>query len=66
MPTETFFENKTTHKRYKILAIDKSVTPPMLTLQGEVATFTQPLDVPLFKQLGYDLVQVEVKDVRGP
>jgi hypothetical protein len=62
MTTKLFFENKATHKRYEVLKIDKTVTPPMLTLQGEVAKFEQEYDRELFRKLGYEPVQVKSED----
>ena len=56
------FVSKTTGKRYRVLAIDKTQDPPLLTLQGEHSKFTQPFDKELFKRCGYDLVKTEVEE----
>ena len=62
MTTVLSFVSKSTGKKYKVLGLDKSQDPPLLTLQGEHAKFTQAFDKDLFKQCGYDLVKEEVPD----
>ena len=60
------FVSKTTGKKYRVLSMDKSHDPPLLTMQGEVAKFTQAFDKELFKRCGYDLVKEEVPDEEQP
>ena len=62
MTTVLSFVSKSTGKKYRVLGMDKTHDPPLLTLQGEHAKFTQPFDKDLFKQCGYDLVREEVPD----
>ena len=52
MPTVLSFVSQSTGKKYRVLGMDRSQDPPLLTLQGEVAKFTQPFDKDLFKQCG--------------
>jgi hypothetical protein len=62
MTTVLSFVSQSSGKKYKVLGLDKTQDPPMLTLQGEHAKFEQPFDKELFKQCGYDLVREEVLD----
>ena len=62
MTTVLSFVSKSTGKKYRVLGMDKTQDPPMLTLQGEHAKFEQLFDKELFKQCGYDLVREEVPD----
>ena len=62
MTTVLSFVSQSSGKKYKVLALDKSQDPPLLTLQGEHAQFQQPFDKDLFKQCGSNLVREEVPD----
>lgn len=62
MATVLSFVSKASGKKYRVLAIDKTTEPPTLTLQGEVAQFTQAFDRELFKRCGYDLVKEEAPE----
>jgi hypothetical protein len=62
MTTVLSFVSQSSGKKYRVLGLDKSQDPPLLTLQGEVAKFTQPFDKELFKRCGYELVKEEVPD----
>ena len=62
MPTVLSFVSQSTGKKYRVLGMDRSQDPPLLTLQGEVAKFTQPFDKDLFKQCGYDLIKEVLPD----
>lgn len=57
-----YFVNKAAGKRYKVLAIDRSHNPPILTLQGQYAKFHEQFDKERFKSLGYDLVAEDEPD----
>ena len=56
------FVSQSSGKKYKVLGLDKTQDPPMLTLQGEVAKFEQAFDKDLFKRCGYDLVREDLPD----
>lgn len=62
MPTKLFFENKESKKRYEVLKMDKSTSPPTLTLKSDVSEFTEAYDKDKFAALGYHLVKVDVPD----
>ena len=62
MPVILSFVSQSTGKKYRVLSMDKTQDPPLLTLQGEHAKFTQPFDKELFKSCGYDLVKEETPD----
>ena len=62
MPVVLFFVSRSSGKRYRVLAMDKTQEPPVLTMQGEHAKFTQPFDKKLFKRCGYDLVKEVIPD----
>jgi hypothetical protein len=62
MTTVLSFVSQSSGKKYKVLGLDKTQDPPMLTLQGEHAKFEQPFDKDLFKQCGYNLIKEEVLD----
>lgn len=62
MPVVLFFVSRSSGKRYRVLAMDKTQEPPVLTMQGEHAKFTQPFDKELFKRCGYDLVKETLPD----
>ena len=46
-----FLRHKVTKKRYRIIGMDKAKNE--ITLQGELATFTQPYDKDELQRLGY-------------
>jgi hypothetical protein len=62
MSAVLYFVSQSTGKKYRVLSVDKSTEPPTLTLQGEVAQFTQAFDKELFKRCGYDLVKLEAPE----
>ena len=62
MTTVLSFVSKSSGKKYRVLGMDKIHDPPLLTLQGEHAKFTQPFDKDLFIRCGYNLVREEVPD----
>lgn len=51
--TTLCFRHTTTHRRFRVVQWDR--TTNTVTLQGDIATFTQPFDKVLFKRLGYVL-----------
>lgn len=62
MPT-LFLRHKVTKKRYRIVTMDKAKNE--ITLQGELATFTQPYDKEELQRLGYVLEKDEDEDDDG-
>ena len=62
MTTVLSFVSQSSGKKYKVLGLDKTQDPPMLTLQGEHAKFEQPFDKELFIRCGYNLIKEEVPE----
>ena len=62
MPVILSFVSQSTGKKYRVLSMDKTQDPPLLTMQGEHAKFTQPFDKELFVRCGYQLVKETVPD----
>ena len=62
MTTVLSFVSQSSGKKYKVLGLDKTQDPPLLTLQGEHAQFQQPFDKDLFIRCGYNLIKEEVPD----
>ena len=58
-----YFMNKHTGKKYKLISLDKETN--VLTLQGEVATFTVEYDKTWLQNAGYTLVR-EPTDAEQP
>ena len=54
------FRNKKTGKEFKVVAFDKSVDPPTITMVGSLNRhFTEPYNKERFAALGYELVKLE-------
>lgn len=57
---ELYFRNTRTHRKYKVVRIDKEKGE--ITLKGEYAEFTEPYDKERFKALGYVLEKVDQQE----